>query len=204
MTRAWLDKRLTTLERLTPRTPDPVVAEAERWCSQVLGCTFDDLDSDDFARVEQLLNEAPDFAHPLLLRAVLGRPEDREPAEPPDVRTQWQRRRWGYLVAADDPEAIPLCRQLEAWATDPGRAYLGGADLRLMFVTLGVEWADTSFFELRRLAQRDQAPHRGGRHLPQRGRDHPPGRGDPARAERRVGCPARPLHDPGNHRTNAR
>ena len=31
-----------------------------------------------------------------------------------------------------------------------------------------------------------------------------PGRGDPARAERRVGCPARPLHDPGNHRTNAR
>jgi hypothetical protein len=31
----------------------------------------------------------------------------------------------------------------------------------------------------------------------QRGHHHPPGRGDPAQAERRVGCPARPLHDPG-------
>jgi hypothetical protein len=52
--------------------------------------------------------------------------------------------------------------------------------------------------------RRDQAPHRGGRHLPQRGRHHPPGRCDPARAERRVGGAAGPLHDPGNHRTDAR
>ncbi len=44
--------------------------------------------------------------------------------------------------------------------------------------------------------RRDQAPHRGRRHLPQRGRHHPPGRRDPARAERRVGRPALPLHDP--------
>ena len=48
--------------------------------------------------------------------------------------------------------------------------------------------------------RRDQAPHRGRRHLPQRGRHHPPRRRHPARAERRVGRPARPLHDPGNHR----
>ena len=52
--------------------------------------------------------------------------------------------------------------------------------------------------------RRDQAPHRGRRHLPERGRDHPPGRGDPARAERRVGGAAGPLHDPGNDRTVAR
>ena len=172
---AGLDKRLTTLERRAPRAPDPVIAEPERWCEQVLGCTFDDLDTDDLARVEQLLNEAPGFAHPLLLRACVARPEDREPAKPggqyrsqipgqramqwltpdtPEWRaySAWQRRRWGYLVPADDPEAQPLCRQLEAWAADPERAYLRGADLRLVFVALGVEWAHTSFLELRRLA----------------------------------------------------
>ena len=48
--------------------------------------------------------------------------------------------------------------------------------------------------------RRDQAPHRGRRHLPQRGRHHPPRRRDPARTERRMGRPARPLHDAGNHR----
>ena len=48
--------------------------------------------------------------------------------------------------------------------------------------------------------RRDQAPHRRRRHLPQRGRHHPPRRRHPARAERRMGRPARPLHDPGNHR----
>ena len=48
--------------------------------------------------------------------------------------------------------------------------------------------------------RRDQAPHRGRRHLPQRGRHHPPRRRHPARTERRVGRPARPLHDAGNHR----
>ena len=44
--------------------------------------------------------------------------------------------------------------------------------------------------------RRDQAPHRGRRHLPQRGRHHPPRRRHPPRAERRVGRPALPLHDP--------
>ena len=44
--------------------------------------------------------------------------------------------------------------------------------------------------------RRDQAAHRRRRHLPQRGGDHPPGRRPPARADRRVGGPARPLHDP--------
>ena len=52
--------------------------------------------------------------------------------------------------------------------------------------------------------RRDQAPHRGRRHLPQRGRHHPPRRRHPARAERRVGRPARPLHDAGNHRAGRR
>ena len=48
--------------------------------------------------------------------------------------------------------------------------------------------------------RRDQAPHRGRRHLPQRGRHHPPRRRHPARTERRMGRPARPLHDAGKHR----
>jgi len=46
---------------------------------------------------------------------------------------------------------------------------------------------------------RDQAAHRRGRHLPQRGRHRPAGWSDAARAERRVGRPA-PLHEPGNPR----
>ena len=50
--------------------------------------------------------------------------------------------------------------------------------------------------------RRDQAPHRRRRHLPERSRHHPARRRDPARAERRVGRPARPLHDPGKHRAN--
>ena len=51
---------------------------------------------------------------------------------------------------------------------------------------------------------RDQAQDRGGRHLPQRGGDHPPGRRHPPGAERRMGRSARPLHDAGNHRTDQR
>src|SRR4051812_37431503 len=46
--------------------------------------------------------------------------------------------------------------------------------------------------------RRDQAQDGGRRHLPERGRHRPPRRRDPARAERRVGGPARPLHDAGN------
>ena len=52
--------------------------------------------------------------------------------------------------------------------------------------------------------RRGQAAHRGGRHLPERGCHHPSRRGDPARAERRVGRAAGALHDPGNHRPDAR
>ncbi len=52
--------------------------------------------------------------------------------------------------------------------------------------------------------RRDQAPHRGRRHLPQRGRHRPPRRRHPARTKRRMGRPARPLHDAGNHRPSER
>ncbi len=41
--------------------------------------------------------------------------------------------------------------------------------------------------------RRDQAAHQCRRHLPQRGRHRSPRRRDPARADRRVGRPARPL-----------
>ena len=43
--------------------------------------------------------------------------------------------------------------------------------------------------------RRDQAPHRGCRHLPERGRDHASDRHHLHGTERRMGCPARPLHD---------
>ena len=48
--------------------------------------------------------------------------------------------------------------------------------------------------------RRDQAPHRRRRHLPQRRRHRPPRRRNPARTERRMGRPARQIHDAGNHR----
>jgi hypothetical protein len=109
--------------------------------------------------VIQLLSEAPDFAHPLLLRACLARPDDREPAMPkghhdtPERRTYttWIRRRWGYLTAVDDPEAQRLWQRLEGWASAPDRAYLRSADLRLLFARLGVEQSDVGYFELLRL-----------------------------------------------------
>ncbi len=47
--------------------------------------------------------------------------------------------------------------------------------------------------------QRDQAPHRCRRHLPQRGCHRASRRRHPARTERRVGGSTRPLHDTGNH-----
>ncbi|SOR32527.1 protein of unknown function [Methylorubrum extorquens] len=52
--------------------------------------------------------------------------------------------------------------------------------------------------------RRDRALDRGGQHLPQRDCHHPFRRRDPAGAERRVGRPARPLHDPGKHRLDRR
>ena len=52
--------------------------------------------------------------------------------------------------------------------------------------------------------RRDQAAHRGRRHLPRRAGDPTLGRRDPARAERRMGRAALPLHDPGKHRPDRR
>ena len=50
---------------------------------------------------------------------------------------------------------------------------------------------------------RDQAPNQRRRHLPQRGRHHPPRRCDPARAERRMGR-RKEIHDTGIHRSRER
>ncbi len=52
--------------------------------------------------------------------------------------------------------------------------------------------------------RRDQAPHRGRRHLPRRALDPQARRRDPAGAERRVGRAALPIHDPGKHRPDRR
>src|SRR4030088_3015797 len=54
------------------------------------------------------------------------------------------------------------------------------------------------------LAWRDQATQRGRRHLPQRGCRDPLDRRLAAGTERRMGRPARPLHEPGNHHSSER
>ncbi len=60
---------------------------------------------------------------------------------------------------------------------------------------------EAAFHESNRAPQRrDQAPHRGRWHLSQRGCDRQARWRNPSGAERRMGCPARPIHDAGNHR----
>src|SRR3982074_2783570 len=54
------------------------------------------------------------------------------------------------------------------------------------------------------LEWRDQATQRGRRHLPQRGCRDPLDRRLAAGTERRMGRPARPLHEPGNHHSSER
>ena len=51
---------------------------------------------------------------------------------------------------------------------------------------------------------RDQAANQCRRHLPKRGRHHPPDRRYPGRAERRMGGPESPIHDAGVHRSDRR
>ena len=175
MIKAQLGKRLVMLEQLAAYEERASCAEAEQVLEQAfehaLGRTLDELDGDELDRVIQLLREAPDHAHPLLVRTCLTRPEDREPAQPagkycrqipgqgtqwftPDtdewrIYSQWWRRRWGYLTAANDPEAQALCAWIEAWAVSPDRDYLHNADLRLLFARLGVD--AMGYLELRRL-----------------------------------------------------
>jgi transposase-like protein len=57
---------------------------------------------------------------------------------------------------------------------------------------------------LERPDPRGQAPHRRGRHLSQRRRRPPPGRGHPDGAARRMGGAEPPLHDAGKPRVDAR
>ena len=52
--------------------------------------------------------------------------------------------------------------------------------------------------------RRNQAPHRGGRHLPQRRLPSSVSSAHPDGAKRRMGRPTSPLHDAGNHRTDQR
>ncbi len=52
--------------------------------------------------------------------------------------------------------------------------------------------------------RRDQASHRGRRHLPQRSRHHPARRCHSARTELRMGRPARQIHHTGKHRSRQR
>jgi hypothetical protein len=176
------DRRLGALEARLPQPASPRDAELRRvdaWLSTACGCTFDELAADDLCRIMQLLDEGGDFAHPLILRAFVTPPEDREPAKPalhglpsppknvpwedprvappadtPEWRAwkRWQRRRWGYDTAAGDPEAAAIAGQLQAWAASPERPYLRGADLALLFARLGVEWPAMGYFDLRRLA----------------------------------------------------
>src|SRR5918994_507516 len=129
------------LEQLAAYEERASCAEAEQVLEQAfehaLGRTLDELDGDELDRVIQLLREAPDHAHPLLVRTCLTRPEDREPAQPagkycrqipgqgtqwftPDtdewrIYSQWWRRRWGYLTAT-------ICTTPTSACCSPGSA----------------------------------------------------------------------------------
>jgi hypothetical protein len=179
--RTTLERRLARVEAQVRPPQDTRLLEIERWCEAALGCAIDEVDDEELHRVLQLLNEAPDFAHPLLLRACLSRPEDRDPKKPDkprpveigddgrprhlcdsdprraspgpewDAWTIWQRRRWGYLTASNDPEAQSLTVWIEEWAANPRRAYRRGVDLRLWLRLLGAELRDMGYLELRRL-----------------------------------------------------
>ena len=66
-------------------------------------------------------------------------------------------------------------------------------------------WAKISSTNPHRASQRrNQTQNRRRRHLPKRRRHHPPRRRHPDGAKRRMGRPARPIHDTGNHRPGQR
>jgi hypothetical protein len=168
-----LDRRLRQLEgKVPPPSRDAALDEFGRAFEGMIGASLADLVLEELDRLQQMLREVPGCPASLL-RACLARTEDREPERPdgqwcrvnaqgqrqwftpdtPEWRTHstWQRRRWGYLTAKDDPEAMALAQRVAAWAASPDRAYLRGADLRLLLVRLGVDLAETGFLELRRL-----------------------------------------------------
>ena len=102
--------------------------------------------------------------------------------------------RRGQRQAAVAPRRRPAAAESPEARRADGRGRAGRAGLHDLPPAAPGEAA---LHESARAGQRrDQAPHRGRRHLPQRGRNHPTGRRHPPRAERRVGRPALPLHDP--------
>jgi hypothetical protein len=77
-------RRLTEVEgELAALQRQAQPADDDQTCVELLGRTLDELDYDELDRVMQLLRAAPDYACPLLLRACLARPEDREHTKPP-------------------------------------------------------------------------------------------------------------------------
>ena len=101
------------------------------------------------------------------------------------ANAQWRR------VADQLRPKLPKLAAFMDEAEDDALAYMGFP---------AEHWSKIHSHQSPRTAQRrDQAPNRGRGYLSQR-RRHRPARGsDPARAERRMGRPARPLHDTGNH-----
>jgi hypothetical protein len=84
-----IDRRLSVVEERAARIPPPrsaEVAEGERAFLDALGIAgWFELPCDDLFRIVQLAEEAPGFAHPLIARACIAKPEDREPEpERPD------------------------------------------------------------------------------------------------------------------------
>jgi hypothetical protein len=179
-----IERRLALVEAKAAKLKPPrseEVSEGERAVLDAIGVAdWSDLSYDDLERIGQLAKEAPDFAHPLIIKACVARPEDREPdppcplsafprrpdnvpwedprVEPPADTPEWHawklwdRRYWGFLKAEDDPEAAAIAERIRAWAASPDRPYVRGADLSLLFARLGVDWPRMSYLELRRLA----------------------------------------------------
>ena len=101
------------------------------------------------------------------------------------AKTQWRR------VADQLRPKLPRTRRLHGRSRGR-RACVHGLSRRALVEAALHQWP--------RAAQwRGQTPHRGRRHLSQRRSHRPARRRNPARAERRMGGPARPLYDAGNH-----
>jgi hypothetical protein len=147
MTRVTLERRLEHVAAQVPRAPEPDHGQAalERWCLEVFGRTFDEIDYDAIDRAHRMLEVGIefDFYHPALMRAAAGPLVDPSP-------DRLARRRW-YPPDPDDADAQAQKQWIRDWCADPNRAFRAGADLTAYFTWLVGDLDDLTGTELERL-----------------------------------------------------
>ena len=147
MTRVTLERRLEHVAAQVPRAPEPDhgQAELERWCLEVFGRTFDEIDYDAIDRVHRMLEVGIEFDsyHPALMRAAAG------PLVDPGSDRLSRRRR--YPPDPDDAEAKEQKQWIRDWCAAPNRAFRAGADLTAYLTWLVGDLDDLTGTELERL-----------------------------------------------------